>query len=198
VPQGQISGAGKAGFPFKKVLIISLTAVVVIGGASGAFFWWQTRGQTVLAPTLGAPVQQAKPAPTEPAKTDAAAPNGENGGNLLKETYTNINQDAMQRALDPLAAPPAGSGGAATTTDTDQDGLSDAQEFSLGTNPRLVDSEGDGLSDWEEVSIFGTNPLKADTDGDSYPDGEEVQNGYNPKGPGKLLDFDKAKQNVIK
>lgn len=187
----------------KKVLVISLTAVVIIGGASGAWFWWQTRGQALPAPTLGAPVEQAKPAPIEPAKEDAVAPNGESSGNLIKDTYTDINQSAMERALNPLAAPSAGSGteagsGSSATTDTDQDGLSDAQEFSLGTNPRLVDSEGDGLSDWEEVSIFGTNPLKADTDGDGYPDGEEVQNGYNPKGPGKLLDFEKAKQNVIK
>ena len=32
--------------------------------------------------------------------------------------------------------------------------------------PENQDTGGDGLSDWEEVHIYGTNPLLADTDGD--------------------------------
>ena len=73
--------------------------------------------------------------------------------------------------------------------DTDQDGLTDEEEAKLGTNPNNPDTDGDGLTDREEVKVYGTDPLKADTDGDGYPDGVEVKNGFNPKGPGKLLDI---------
>lgn len=48
-----------------------------------------------------------------------------------------------------------------------------------------IDSDDDGLSDANE-KVFGTNPKNPDTDGDGYKDGSEVLNGYNPKGPGKM------------
>lgn len=66
--------------------------------------------------------------------------------------------------------------------DTDGDGLSDGQEVKLGTNPLNPDTDGDGLSDGDEVRL-GTNPLKADTDGDGIPDGIEVKLGLNPLVP---------------
>lgn len=72
-------------------------------------------------------------------------------------------------------------------TDTDGDGLADAEEKTIGANISLPDTDGDGLSDREEFRVFGTDPLKADTDSDGYADGEEVKNGYNPKGEGKLF-----------
>lgn len=71
--------------------------------------------------------------------------------------------------------------------DSDKDGLDDVREKQLGTNPNKSDTDGDGLSDGDEVLIWKTNPLVADTDGDSYPDGSEVFHGYNPLGPGKLF-----------
>lgn len=43
----------------------------------------------------------------------------------------------------------------------------------------FVDSDGDGLSDAEEERL-GTDPQIADTDGDGFPDGEEVESGFNP------------------
>ena len=70
--------------------------------------------------------------------------------------------------------------------DTDKDGLDDAREREIGTDPAKKDTDGDGLTDGDEVIIWKTDPLKADTDGDGYADGKEVYNGYNPLGPGKL------------
>lgn len=49
-----------------------------------------------------------------------------------------------------------------------------------------LDTDLDGLFDWEEIEIYGTNPFASDTDGDGFLDGNEVKNGYNPNGPGKL------------
>jgi hypothetical protein len=63
--------------------------------------------------------------------------------------------------------------------DRDGDGLTDAQEALLDTNPANPDSDGDGLKDGEEYAR-GTNPLLTDTDGDGYSDYAEVQAGTDP------------------
>lgn len=73
--------------------------------------------------------------------------------------------------------------------DSDKDGLDDVRERELGTDPYNADTDGDGLSDGDEVLIWKTNPLNPDTDGDGYSDGQEVRNGYNPLGPGKLFNL---------
>jgi len=75
--------------------------------------------------------------------------------------------------------------------DSDLDGLTDEEEANFGTNANNPDTDQDGLTDREEAKVYGTDPLKVDTDGDGYPDGQEIKNGFNPKGPGKLLDINK-------
>ena len=45
--------------------------------------------------------------------------------------------------------------------DEDQDGLSDNDEYNLGTDPLNPDSDFDGLTDFEEV-VLNTNPLSND------------------------------------
>lgn len=67
-----------------------------------------------------------------------------------------------------------------TATDSDGDGLSDAEEATYGTDPDLFDSDGDGLSDGDEVDIYGTNPLNADSDYDGYNDYTEISTGNDP------------------
>ena len=63
--------------------------------------------------------------------------------------------------------------------DSDGDGLSDAEESQLGTNPHNPDTDSDGLSDYYEANN-GTNPLLYDSDGDGYSDGYEVSANTNP------------------
>ncbi len=67
--------------------------------------------------------------------------------------------------------------------DLDRDDLTNLQEFKLGTDIRKRDTDGDGLSDGEEVNQRHTNPLLADTDGDGIPDGVEAQTGSDPLNP---------------
>ncbi|HEX5791080.1 MAG TPA: PA14 domain-containing protein [Luteolibacter sp.] len=43
--------------------------------------------------------------------------------------------------------------------DIDADGLSNLQEYQYGTNPKFVDSDGDGYSDSDEVNLYRSNPL---------------------------------------
>ncbi len=57
--------------------------------------------------------------------------------------------------------------------DEDGDGLNNSLEIELGTNPRLPDTDNDGLSDGFEYNVISTDPLEWDTDGDRLSDGEE-------------------------
>jgi hypothetical protein len=58
--------------------------------------------------------------------------------------------------------------------DPDADGLSNLQEFTLKTDPKTADSDGDGLKDGDEVNTHHTDPLRADTDTDGLNDGDEI------------------------
>jgi hypothetical protein len=58
-------------------------------------------------------------------------------------------------------------------SDMDGDGLTDAKEGTLGTDPNNPDSDGDGVNDGDEVA-GRTNPLNGDSDGDGVPDGVDV------------------------
>ena len=63
----------------------------------------------------------------------------------------------------------------AADPDTDGDGLSDLDEVNIfGTDPFVSDTDGDGLSDGDEVLTWFTDPLDPDTDGDGLSDGDEV------------------------
>lgn len=86
-------------------------------------------------------------------------------------------------------------------SDPDQDGLTNLEEFQLGSDPRNPDSDGDGLVDGrdgvmplglfpqgvdrngdgyaEGETDYGCDPLKVDTDGDGLADGLEVASDFN-------------------
>jgi hypothetical protein len=72
--------------------------------------------------------------------------------------------------------------------DTDNDGLSDEEETQFGTDLTMPDTDSDGLFDREEVYSFKTDPLQPDSDSDGFYDGAEVRSGYDPLGPGRLID----------
>lgn len=59
--------------------------------------------------------------------------------------------------------------------DTDQDGIKDGAEvLTFRTNPLAIDSDGDGLSDLDEIKKYKSDPTQADTDQDGLSDGDEV------------------------
>ncbi len=67
--------------------------------------------------------------------------------------------------------------------DTDGDRLTDGEEVNeYGTDPLNVDSDFDRLYD-EEITFFGTDPLNPDTDGDGCWDHGENVVGRNPLDP---------------
>ena len=59
------------------------------------------------------------------------------------------------------------------TADSDDDGLSDALEIEMGTDPNVSDTDADGLSDYTELNWLNYNPLSDDTDGNGVLDKDE-------------------------
>ena len=56
----------------------------------------------------------------------------------------------------------------------DGDGLNNEAEEAAGTDPNVADTDGDSLSDGDEVNTHLTNPTLADTDGDEIDDDKEL------------------------
>ena len=77
----------------------------------------------------------------------------------------------------------------ARVIDSDGDGLSDSEEdvdldgvVDAGeTDPQLADTDGDGLSDYQERVTYATDPLSKDTDGDAATDGAEIAAKTDPR-----------------
>lgn len=113
-----------------------------------------------------------------------------NSGEIILNTEPeeiNLDNDLDQKSE--IVEPGVNVNSTAISNDLDGDGLSNEEEEVLKTDPKISDTDEDGLSDREEVKIYHTDPLDKDTDEDGYLDGEEVENGYNPLGAGKLFDF---------
>jgi len=95
------------------------------------------------------------------------------------------NDGVYAPAPEPLAAPveetttepvAAESAPVVDSTDADGDNYPDAQEVELGLDPTNIDTDGDGVADGDELSIYGTDPFTLDSDGDGLSDGEELYN----------------------
>ena len=107
----------------------------------------------------------------------------------IKVRQTNVNQTAESEPFVVMMTP---TGYTVDFIDSDNDGLYDYIEDSVGTDKNLSDTDSDNLSDYEEVYILGTDPLVYDSivsgtsDGDADPDNDglsnryELDNGTNP------------------
>lgn len=64
--------------------------------------------------------------------------------------------------------------------DSDSDGIDDAYEVEIGTDPYNYDSDADGLGDGDEMYAYSTGVLNPDSDGDGWLDGDEINLGTDP------------------
>ena len=111
---------------------------------------------------------------------------GDTDGSTAGESDENGNEpDGKGDGDDLIAAPPD----VQIVLDTDGDGLTNEEEQAAGTSVAKPDTDSDLLGDREEVQVYGTDPVRTDTDGDGFTDGQEVRSGYNPNGPGKILEL---------
>lgn len=99
------------------------------------------------------------------------------GGESITRRLCGVDTDSVQ---DWVATSNRTPNASRVYVDSDGDGLTDADEITGRVNPYggptdylSADSDGDGLSDWAEI-VAGTDPNNADTDGDGVPDGMEV------------------------
>lgn len=76
-----------------------------------------------------------------------------------------------------------------TNTHTGDPNMSDLEKFERRLNPNTEDTDGDGLTDYEEIYVYGSNPRTVDTAGDAnqngsidnrFFDGGKVELGLSP------------------
>ena len=106
--------------------------------------------------------------------------------NIDAETYTNFEASILFNSFNETVEIDAPSN-AISIADYVPDQSTSLLISSLAETTSTVDSDGDGLTDSDELGSWSTNPFSSDSDADGYPDQTEVTNGYNPNGPGRLL-----------
>jgi chitodextrinase len=100
----------------------------------------------------------------------------------LLDRITATNRSSSSAWLDRVQV----SGGNPLFFDADRDGMKDAWEVAHGLDPAINDRDADldhdGLTNFQEF-LLGTNPNNPDSDSDGLPDNWEVQHGFNPAVP---------------
>ncbi len=96
------------------------------------------------------------------------------GQRVLDQATTSSSEETPTAEANSGAASPTAAAALDPNADADGDGLTNANEQQLGTDPTKADTDGDGLADNEEIQTYQTDPLKADTDGDGLADGQEA------------------------
>ena len=61
--------------------------------------------------------------------------------------------------------------------DWNNDGITNGDAEKLGLNVTVLDSDGDGISDYDEINVHNSDPLKYSTMDDIYSDGYKLKNG---------------------
>jgi len=194
-------------------------AIALVAGLSATLLLIRWRGSRRLANMLAAALIVALVGGPLLSAQRVHAMQVEVAGQIAQQRQA---QEALERAQSSEVELPPGVASArliadvllseargAATTDTDSDGLSDAQEALLGTNAQVAgdgparlaalnvqaasalgsapatlvedsrDSDGDGLTDFQE-QFLGTNRLESDTDSDGLSDfAEAVGFAYN-------------------
>lgn len=171
-------------------------AIIVAAGYFGYRYFLAAKAPAAPpAENTNANNQISNPDANQPiANSPINVPSGNENANINVETNQNANLPLQAPLINENAnVPPAvivlpAKDDPNSTQDSDGDGLTDYQEAQVyRTDLNKADTDGDGLSDRDEAVTWKTDPLNADTDGDGYSDGSEVKNGYNPLGTGKLL-----------
>ena len=97
----------------------------------------------------------------------------DNGGAFLGEWQFGENSGKINGTrVDPSLWPFPDYSKLLPLQDTDADGLPDTLEAKYHTDPAQIDTDGDSLSDYDEVRKYRTNPLKKDSDDDQFPDND--------------------------
>ena len=102
-------------------------------------------------------------------------------------TFVDNNDDTATLTISPVIGEATSVMMTVTVADDDTPALTDDETFTI--NVAALDSDGDGLSDFDEINTYLTDPNLADTDGDFIDDGVEINNGIDPSDPLDILDW---------
>lgn len=133
----------KSHFIFGGIAIIVVAVIVIV----------------LLAMSAG-PQQNADP--TQNTKPSESTPTYE-VGDALEEAYPTLSGDAFH--VDPESLPSS-----EKRSDFDGDGLNNADEISHGTDMYKVDTDEDGISDYDEIKTTQTDPVKWSSRDDNVSD----------------------------
>jgi uncharacterized repeat protein (TIGR02543 family) len=149
---------------------------VVLGGASGNDYWSDVRGDDPRSYLLEFPDPKSVLTATTPTHGSITGAGEYDPGSTVTVTAT-PNAGYIF----------AGWTGDATGTTNPLSLTMDADKV-VGANfePDQSDSDGDGLTNYEELAIYYTNPSLPDTDGDGHSDAGEVQRGSDPCNPASI------------
>lgn len=178
--QSDIKSGNKA-----KLVLISLVILIILAGGVLVYlqYFKKAPAEVIIPESIVSLDETLPPVETEIVESEILT-ESEIGDNFetIEDNNFVIDGEFLDDANDPVSLQMA------IDLDSDGDGLTDADEINIyGTNPLNPDTDGDGLTDGDEINIYGTDPLNPDTDGDSYSDGDEVRSGYNPSGTGPLV-----------
>ena len=136
---------------------LNTTATTVSAPSAGTYYW---RVDSYLdGISTGSPVQ----------------------GTLFNFIVSDTDNDGLPDSFELAYTSPSSATSMVPGNDDDSDGLTNLQEYQLGTIPNNPDTDGDTLNDGPELTGVGsrpaTDPKKADTDGDGLNDGAESNTG---------------------
>ena len=177
----------------------TLTNYYVMGyideNTNGVMDLWEPRGETELYPlNLTTNVGDANITIMDPAGDtdgDGLTDYDEHYVYFTNPSTNDTDGDSMldfwEVAYSPVVSP---TNDADKFLDPDTDFLTNLWEHANNTDPGDPDTDGDGATDYEEVTNLMTDPINEDTDGDGMWDGWEVDHGLNPLSDDADADLD--------
>lgn len=154
-----------------RMIAIVLTLALLI---LGVLFTYRIFGKNInIIDTVRQLLHKVPPIAHKDAKTIAAAVPEITQPDLPPVEYKTSPEWRMQyfKATDCEAC--------ADNADPDRDGLENTLEFQAKSDPTKADTDGDGLSDSDEVQVFGCLPTDVHSAGDQkYSDADDLKGGY--------------------
>lgn len=180
MPQKFITGIGKADQAKKTgIFIFAFGALFLVIVSIGLYFYLFKKPEIIVSEEQTDLAEETVPIQPEneilPEEIPVGIPLEEIQATSTPEQENDLIESEISTSTEEMLA---------TTT---------PEEIEPEISESLIDSDQDGLSLAEET-LFGTDPEKADSDDDGYDDGEEINNLYNPVGKGKITDNSNIKE----